>query len=198
MTKPNNYEELAEQLDIQELDIIRHLQNNKHLLKLQEKIETQVPKTPELVSQYTKNQFIEQSVEIMPGLNCTFRTPSPYAVDESMIYANKNTKTETNVEFSRIMARRRLSHSLIAINDNKLSTVQITGDMIQSMAGNKEFREGLLNRANEVYEKLEMNGLADKISEAFGVWERVIFNRMNNIEDIGETLKNSTRDSKSA
>lgn len=194
-----NYEELAETLSMQDLEIIRLHQSNKHQMALQQKIEAQVPKIVELVGQYTKNQYVEQKLEVMPGLTCVLRSLSPFAVDESMRFANDNTKTDSNMEYSRLLARRRLAHALISMNEERMSTVQLDGNLMELLiATGSKYKEEVIKRADTVYEKLEVIGLTDKISETFGVWERVVYNRMNNIEDISEALKNSTRDSKTA
>lgn len=131
----------------------------------------------------------------MPGLDVRLRTLSPFAVDESMRFAKR--ESETDIEYSRQLARRRLAHGLIAINGTQMSSEQIDGDLLVFASADKEFKSQLVNRADIVHSKLEFMGLADKISEAFGTWEKVIYNRMNGIEDIGETLKKSTGASES-
>lgn len=193
-----NYEELAEQFSMQDIEIIRMHQSNNQQIKLQEKVEKQTSKMNELVSQYTKDQYVEQKLEVMPGVTVTLRSLSPFAVDESMRFAEQNTKTKSNMEYSRLLARRRLSHALISMNGMRLSSVQLDGSPIELMSSGLDFKAEVIKRADEVYLKLEFIGLTDKISETFGVWERVVYNRMSNIEDVGEALKNSTRDSKSA
>jgi len=189
------YTKLAEELTAQEVQVIGYLQGSQHLIKLQQKIEAQAPKCTELISQYSTNQYVDQTIEVMPGLDVQLRTLSPFAVDESMRFAKR--ESETDLEYSRQLARRRLAHGLIAINGNQMSSEQIDGDLLVFASADKEFKSQLVNRADIVYSKLEFMGLADKISEAFGTWEKVIYNRMNGIEDIGETLKKSTGASES-
>ncbi len=191
-----DHEELAGNLSMQDVEVIKLHQNNKALLKLQEKIESQCSDMTTLVSQYTVNQYVEQKLEVMPGLTVTLRSLSPFAVDESIDFADEKRRESSNVLYARTLARRRLAHALISMNGNRLSSVQLDGNPLDMIGSGLDYKEEVKKRADEVYAKLEMIGLSDKISETFGVWEKVVFNRMNNIEDISEALKNSTRGSK--
>jgi len=192
--KDMSLEEIAEELSVNEVTALQYVKSQDYMLPMREKIESQAPSAKEIIGQYTSMQYIEQQVEIMPGLKALFRTIPPWAMDESLEYAQEKSKTRDQT--SRILSRRRLSYALMEINDEPIATLGLQGSYFDMLRADPElFKEKLKIFADNVYNHLCFFGLADKVSEAFGIWENVIFNRLNGIEDVSDTLKNSTRGS---
>lgn len=191
MSEENKYKKLAEELNQAEVRVIELLQNQNRIKDLQLKIEAQAPKLEEIISQYSTQNYVVQDIEIMPGLKCTFRTLPPGLVDEAITYANR--VSESDDVYGRTLARRRLAHGLLSINGKEVADV----DPVENWAAllsmpDSNLHEKMVENASKRMAFLNMNFLADKISEAYGVWETVIFNRINGIDDLGEALKNST------
>lgn len=191
-------DELLETLRPEHVNYLQIKTINSQVLELREELEKQAPSTEEIIAEYTENQYVEQSVQIMSGLKATFRTLAPGSFDESISYANL--KSDNMENYKRILARRRLSHAIVSINGNMVGSLPIQGSYHEiAMArddGYKGLEEELNKRADKAYDMLSYHGLADKISEAFGVWERIIYDRMNGIKDVGNVLKKSTRTSR--
>ncbi len=188
-------EEIAEELSMSEIQALQYLKGDSYLLGIREKIEGQAPDVEEIVSQYTQNQYVQQTIEIMPGLDVTFRTLAPQCMDEALDFAMQH-KSKSSDAMSRILARRRLSYALIDVNGEPLGKMPVEGSYFSMMNADAEkFKENLREFADSVYENLCYYGLSEKISEAFGTWENVIFSRLNGIDDLSGTIKNSTRGS---
>lgn len=182
-----------ESLTVPELNALQYMKGDRHLSDVRSKIEKQTLPTEELISQYTKNQYVEQTIEVLPGLDATFRTLPPFAMDEALDFASEKRGTDN---YARALGRRRLSHALIDINGEVVGTMPVEGSYFQlAKAESREtLKKDIMTRAEDVYEYLSFHGLAEKISEAFGAWEQVVFNRINGIDDVSDTIKNSTRD----
>lgn len=188
-------EEIAENLSMSEIQVLSLIKGDDHFLNLREKIEAQVPEVTELIAQYTKNQYVQQTVEVMPGLDVTFRTMPPETMDESLNFAAKH-RGESQDTVARILSRRRLSYAVIDVNGEPLGAVPLDGSYFDMIRADKDkFKKQMTEYADSVYDYLSYYGLTDKISEVFGVWENVIYNRINGIDDLSGTLKNSTRGS---
>ncbi len=186
-------EEIAESLSTSEIQVLQYLKGDKHLKGAREKIESQALSTEDIISQYTRLQYVEQEIEIMAGLKATFRTLPPACMDEALTFAEEESDGK-NEKFNRILSRRRLSYALIDVNGEAIGPMPVEGSYLDHIRqGKEDFEQALLDYANAVYDALSYYGLADKLAEAFGVWESVIWNRINGIDDLSVNLKNSTR-----
>ena len=187
-------DQLAEDLNPQEVQMLTYLQGQKYLIDLQKKMEGQVPDQLDLISQYTELGYVTQTIEALPGMKCKFRTLPPFTLDESIAYAKRLSRDEPN-NYPRILSRRRLSYGLISMNDKDLAPGSVVDIALTDLviAGGDPKRT-LTANADTRYKILEVIGLAEKIGEAFGVWETVIWNRINGIDDLGSIVKKSTGD----
>lgn len=187
---------LVKELHPQEVTAIQMLQQNELIKERMIEMEKQVPAAEEIISQYTKTQYFEQEVEVMKGLNCTFRNIPPVCQDEASTFAIKKCGgTDNHPNYGTILGRRRLAHGLMKINGETVggpSVLPINGNYAELQMADDNFNEKINKNAALRYKYLGYHGLADKLSEAYGVWERVIYNRMNGVEDMGDVLKKST------
>lgn len=186
-------EELAEELNANEVWYINHLvQKRHHTIDLRKEMERQVPGVEDIIADLTANQYFEQIVKVSQGLECTFRTLVPIQNDESVRYAIDRSKNQEDPAYVNNLARRRLAHGLININGKLLSAKDINGSMFDHI-NNDGFTETLKDIADTRMAKINVLGLFGRISEAYGVWDTVVNNRINGVEDLSETLKKSTR-----
>jgi len=190
-------DQLSEELNPSEVQMIAYLQGQQHLVELQKKMEGQVPDQTDLISQYTELGYVAQDVEVAPGMTCKLRTLPPFALDQAVAFARSETRDEPD-NYPRILARRRLAYALIAMNGRELAAGSVVDTpLVDLIIAGANPKEQLRQNAEKRYEILEVLGLSEKISEAFGIWERVIFNRINGIEDLSAVVKKSTGDTAS-
>lgn len=183
-------DELSEAINWTELRYLQYKKNAQYLQSERERIRDQVYSKEEILSQYTVNQFVEQTIEIMSGLNVSLRTIIPQCTDHAMNFARRH--SDTQEQYTRILTRMRLAHSLMEINDKMFGEPAPQGSYFDVyMADPEDFVESLNKRAEKNYKLLSIHGLCDKISEAFGVWESLVWDRLNGIDS--DTLGNSTR-----
>lgn len=186
-------EELAEELNANEAWYISHLiQQREHTIEARKEMERQVPSPEDIIADLTSKQYFEQSVKVSDGLECVFRTLVPIQNDEAVRYATKNSESKEDHAYINSLARRRLAHGLVSINGNALSAKDINGSMFDHVS-NDEFDKTLKDIADVRIKKINVLGLFGRISEVYGVWDTVVNNRVNGVEDLSETLKKSTR-----
>lgn len=186
-------EDIANMLSVDQVSSLQYLGANKRLKKVKEDIEKQTVDAQEIFKQYTKNMFVEQEIKINEHLKVTFRTLAPFCVDEAIDYA---ADFDTVVMKQRALPRRRLAYGLIAVNGEVVGHEPPNESYAVALSAGaaKTLKESLSERADKVWEYLEVNFMADKISEAFGMWETTVWGRIEGTEDVGEVIKNYTRD----
>ncbi len=190
------YRKLAEELNPQEIRHITYLQINHRLTELQKHIEAQVLPVESLLELYTRLQYVEQKIEIQKGLNVVFRTLAPISLEEALRFAQKEADGNTDVQ-ARVLGRRRLAYALVYVNGQKLGKLDISRPYGELMAVDKDFVGRLKENADEVYNFLSVYGLSERIVDAFNIWETVVTNRINGIDDLQASLKKSTEASAS-
>lgn len=185
-------DELAQKLTARH---VRYLSNEKVLDGLEsrgKKIEAQIPDIVDLLSQYTENQYVEQEVEIMPGLKAMFRTLTPQNMDQAIKFAEEHSTSPDT--YNRIMPRMRLAYGIVSINGNRVGDAHFQGSYFSAMdsfSSIDEFYKEMDESANKRYNYLSVHGLSDKVSEAFGLWEGAVWDKIN-YEDPVEAIKKST------
>ena len=186
-------EKLSKDLHPQDVRRLEYMQRNAALEKLQVSIEEALPNVEAMIEQYTVSGYVQSTVTVLPGLNCTFRSLSPFENQESVVFASKHEETVQNAA----LARRRLAHSLIEVNSKPVAnTLPLDGSLFDLMVANQEQTEKhMIEAADKRYRFLSAYGLMGKISEAFAIWEQVVSNRVGGIEDMGVVIKKSMGDS---
>lgn len=189
-----NVSKLSKSISREDYILLGSLIEDERQVEEKKRIENQTLSTEEVVSSYTLNQYVQQDIEVMPGLKCTFRTPPPFAYEEAMAYARR--QDDYSATGSRVFTRRRLAYSIVAVNDRPLSLSDPMGSSNWLVsATDPDFKEKIIESVEEVYKKLEFFGLLDKVSEVYAIWEGVIYDRINGIPSLSDVVKNSTRTS---
>lgn len=186
-------EELAERLSYREAQFLANSKASDRYESSKRKMEAQVPAVSELLAQYTENQYVQQEVEIMPGLKASFRTLIPQNMDDALDFAVKHSDNADN--YTRVLRRIRLAYGLESINGRRIGEPHFPGsyfDVMASFENSEDFLVDMRKSANSRFNQLSIHGLSEKLEEAFGVWETVVWDRINGIEDLGDTLKKST------
>lgn len=186
--------EKLSQSDVRELLLMK---SSSHILELQKTVQEQAYATEEILSRYTRLQYVQQEIEVGP-LTVTLRTIPPVMEDECVTYAIKNADDNRSI-YDRMLARRRLSHGLVSIGGSYIGGMPPDGSYHEmAVVSRKEFIDTLNKRADKVIQYLEFSGMTQRLVDIFMVWEVVIFNRLNGIEDMGAHIKKSTPTSQSA
>jgi|SRR5690625_838637 len=189
--KREELDKIAEDLSYEEINYIMLKKGNDYLTLAREKVEQQCPSHEDVIAQLSEKQYVESLIEITPTLKAKFRTLTPASFDESLAFASS--VADGRLSYERVLARRRLSYALIELNGRKACPRGIPNGSYHDYAmevGHDQLMKDLKEYADENYKLLGSNGLADKLSETFGLWEEVISNRLNGIGDVGDILKN--------
>lgn len=158
--------------------------------KIRDEIEKQIPETMEILSDMTEYEYFEQQIELEDFPALTLRSIPSWAPEEASDFARK--KTETDKNYNRVYARRRLAYALVKIGDKSVGPSPLDGSYadMRLNIGSDELRKKLVDQADDRYEELAAKPdlLTSRISDIFGAWDLVLFDRINNVEY--ETVKN--------
>lgn len=192
-----NLQELSDRLTDSDIRELMLMKNSEHLIDIQRVIEDQAYSQNDILSRYTSTQYVQQDIEV-GGLALSLRTIPPFVEDQCIKYAMANNGGNKAI-YDRTLARRRVSYGLLSVNGNFINGMPMEGSYFSMASGGKDaFMKALDERANQVMLYLEMSGLAGRIIDIYMVWELVVYNRLNGIEDMRERLKKSTPTSTSA
>lgn len=183
-------DELSEKLEPEHVNYLQLKSINKSLPNLRKRIEEQAPDTEDIIAQYTEDQYVEGEVSL-DGLTLKFRTLAPVMLDESIQFAEVKSKERFN--YSRVLARRRLAYGLMEVNHKKLCNAMLPQNSYYDLMvdpGPEELKKSLFEFGEANYSALEFHGLSDKMSEIMGVWEKIVYDRLNGVEDLGGIVKN--------
>ena len=175
-----------------EINYISLKKINQHLPEVREVIEEQVPGKQEIISQYTEKQFVEGEINV-DGITLRLRTLPPFAVDDAIEFAVEESRN--NSKRDRVLARRRLAYALISVNGKNISSKTLPAksyhDILSLDGGVEQLQETIGEFVESNYKALMFHGLSDKMSEIFGVWEKTVYDRINDIGgDLAGVLKN--------
>lgn len=205
MTQENKTVKIPEEITVEYLDAlvekleyyeVQYLYMNKsgtYIPKLREKIKPQIPAFEDLISSYTIKHFFEQTIEVYPGFNVKLRTVPPKSYEKAIEYANQETNGR-DPAFSRVLARMRASYGIVSLNGQQIGKRMPDTSYLDLSIGDADFADTLHESAVERYGVLANIAMGDKLVEIFSIWDSLISELMNT-GDIGEAVKNSTRDS---
>lgn len=181
-------DKLAEELDASEVRYImnKQLDNISNETKL--RIEKQVPSKEEIISEYSIKGYVQHDIEGMNGQKLTLRSLNPWQEEDSIRKAKLEAKGDGDI-YGRSLFRWRLAHSLIAINGRNYAG-QMVGDSPYSSIAPADLKKMLDEAAQRRYEALEMDGLANMISQFLAIWDEIVFNRINGFKDLSQVLGN--------
>lgn len=170
---------------------LHYLQDQMYIVnteELREKLQNQVGDAEDIFAQMTRRGMYSQEVEVSPHLSATFRTITSKAQDECMSYAREHATTKN--EYGRLLARRRLSYSLIEQNDQVISE-PIDVPLFELNSPDSDPMDVLKENADNAIDKLNVlpDTLVNRLSQSFGVWEKIVTSRIQEAE-VAETVKN--------
>lgn len=180
---------LAEEMEEAHLYYLQNQMYQVNTEELREKLKGQIDDTEEIFADMTRMGFYQQEVEISPHLHATFRTITSKAQDQALEYAREN--ASTNQEHARMLSRRRLAYALVSQNDKEIAE-PINKPLFElSMGDDADPIDMLSASADKAMEVLGMmpENLVSRLSQAFGVWEKLVTSRIQEA-DASETVKN--------
>jgi hypothetical protein len=176
---------------------IQYLQDKVTGIKregLRKTIAEQVEDASEIFDAMSEKQYYEQRIDLGQGLSIMCRTLASFCQDESYVFAREKTGNSEN--YGRVVAKRRLAYGVTSINGNAITKTPITGSYIdfQMMSKDESLESHMKQLADKAYRIIDTmpEVMINRVSEAYGMWESVVYERINGIDSLDETVKNST------
>jgi len=171
-------DELADDLDEGDLYYLQQKVYDIDLEQLKEKIQHQAEDADEIFAEMTREGYYRQEIEISPHLSATFRTISSQAHDNAVSFAAE--RSELKADYGRKLARRRLAYSIIGYNDKQVGD-EIDRSLYDIQLEGNDPMESLEEVADKAYSNLQVmpDPLFNRLSQAFGVWETVVDEQVN-------------------